>query len=91
MESTMSTLDFLRNYKPNNSKQTSSLITIISPKISVQQLRDLVKGEQTTAINIKNNTNRKSVQAALSNIWTVVSSLKEIPREGIAIYSGQYI
>ena len=81
----------LRNYKPDNSSQTTSLVSIISPKCDPGLIRRLVKQEQTTAHNIKNNLNRKSVVEALSNIWSKIEGLKAIPDTGIAIYAGQYI
>ena len=84
-------LDYLKSYKPYSSKQTTSLVSIISPTCTISDLRDMVRSEQASARNIKNNTNRKSVVDALSGIWTVVSDLKSVPSSGIALYAGQCI
>ncbi len=83
-------MDALKNYKASP-KEVTSLISIISPCIDIQQLRDLVKHEMTTAVNIKNNSNRKSVLAALSKVNTTLSTLRRIPDNGIGIFAGQYI
>lgn len=79
--------EFLRNFKPDNSKQTTSLVSIISPKCQISDLQFFVKQEQNTAQNIRNNTNRKSVLDALTKISSTLSNMKTIPDEGIAIFS----
>ena len=84
------TLEFLKKYKAD-AKQTTSLISLISPTTDVQQLRNLIRQEQTTAGNIKSAVNRKSVQIALNNVANKLATIKQIPSEGIAIYAGQYI
>jgi len=47
-----------------------------------------VKNEKTTAVNIKNNSNRKSVLAALRKLESAVKTIRSIPDNGIAIYVG---
>lgn len=80
----------VKNYT-SDPKENTSLITIISPKMNVQFLRDLIKQEKTTAENIKNNSNRKSVMIALKNVESAVEDMKKIPDNGIAIFAGRYI
>jgi hypothetical protein len=84
-------LGYLKSCKPDNSKQTTSAVTIISPKCVLSTLREFIKHEQTTAANIKNNTNRKSVLDALTRAYTIASTLDSIPNEGIAIFTSCYI
>jgi hypothetical protein len=49
----------------------------------------MIKYEQTTAKNIKNNTNRKSVCDALTRVSTFIQTIKSIPSNGIALFSSQ--
>ena len=72
-------------------KKATSLITFISPCIPVQQLRDMIRREMTTACNIKSNSNRKSVQSALNQAFSAILLYKQLPEQGIAIFTGQYI
>ena len=83
-------LELIKNHR-SEAKQATSLITIISPCIPVQQLRDLIKREQTTVCNIKSNSNRKSATCALNRAFSALVGYKHIPETGIAIFSGQYI
>jgi peptide subunit release factor 1 (eRF1) len=87
----VSLLSNLKNSKPDNSKQTTSAVSIISPKTTISSLREFIKHEQATASNIKNNTNRKSVLDALTRAYSIASSLHSIPNEGIAIFTSCYI
>lgn len=84
-------LNTLKASKPDNSKQTTSAVSIISPKTTISSLREFIKHEQTTASNIKNNTNRKSVLDALTRAYSIASNLNSIPNEGIAIFTSCYI
>lgn len=54
----------------------------------MQLLRDLIKHEQTTAVNIKSNVNRKSVQTALVATLSALNTIKSIPPNGVAIFAG---
>lgn len=80
----------MRNYR-SDSKQPTSLISLVIPHSDISNVRDLVRKEAATAINIKGNSNRKSVMAALSKVKTAVFSMKSIPDTGIAIFAGEYI
>ncbi len=87
----MEDLSFLKTYRPDCSKQTTSLVTIISPHCNIQQLKDMVKHEQSTAKNIRNRMNRQSVSDALTKLSSKLSDMKSVPESGIAMFSGQYI
>ncbi len=84
-------LDQLKSYKTQNSKQTTSAISLIVPQMNITDLRSFIRQEQVSAQNIRNRTNRKSVLSALSDVDTIVRNMKEIPSTGIAIFTGCYI
>ena len=87
----MNPLTSLRNYKSDAKQGTSLLSIICPPSMDIKDLRDLIKHEISTAVNIKGNSNRKSVVSSLNKVKSFVSSLKKIPDTGIAIFSGEYI
>ncbi len=88
---TMSDFQKLKSYKPDNHTPTSMITLVIPPDFHLGLLRQKMTNEQTTATNIRNNSNRKSVQAALTRVNTFLSGLKTIPSSGIAIFAEQYI
>ena len=65
----------------------TSCVSLIAPKMDINELRNFVSQERTTAKNIKNNVNRKSVVDALGRVSGVLDTLKSIPDSGIAIYA----
>ena len=69
----------------------TSCVSIIAPKMNINDLRNFVAKEKITASNIKDNTNRKSVVAALSKIVGKLDTMKEISDNGIAMYAHSYI
>ena len=81
----------IKRYKPANSTPTSMITLIVPPEFQLGLLRQKMSQEATTAANIRNNSNRKSVQSALVRINSFLSGLKEIPSSGLAIFSEQYI
>ncbi len=69
----------------------TSCISIITPQMSISDLRAFVNKEKATARNIKSNTNRKSVLDGLSKISAYLDSIRVIPSAGIAMYAGSLI
>jgi len=85
-------MEKLRNYKSSVYTGPTSMVTLIlPPETNLSDLRQSMKREVQTASNIKNPVNRKSVQAALSNIIEFLKPVKELPATGIALFSEQYI
>lgn len=75
----------------NSSGSGTSNVTIIAPKMDVNDLKSFVLSEIATARNIKSAQNRKAVGESLRSMQMKLKSLKEIPDTGIAMYAGQYI
>lgn len=61
---------------------------LIPPKTSPSTVRALIKKEKGTASCIKSNTNRKSVQNALSRLNGSLSSFKDFGEHGLAVFCG---
>lgn len=80
------------NELPDIKENTAtSCISIIAPKMNINDLRNFVNKEYSTAKNIKNRENRQSVVTALNKIIVKLSTIKNISSEGIAIYAHCYI
>jgi peptide chain release factor subunit 1 len=88
----MEQLKYVQNYKPKvRTGPTSMVSLIIPPGTNIADLRQTMKREGQTASNIKSNTNRKSVQSAISSLTEYLKTMKQLPETGIALFSEQYI
>jgi len=84
----MEELAKLSNYKGTG----TSIVTLTIP--SSTRVSDVVAHMQSeigTAANIKDKSNRKSVQSALKISIVFFRKWKTIPDNGMAIYAGQYV
>lgn len=84
-------IEQLTTYKPPHGTATSMITLIVPPNFQLGLLRQKMTQESTTAANIRNNSNRKSVQTALTRVNSFLSNLKTIPSSGLAIFAEQYI
>lgn len=88
----MMSIEELKNYKPAVYTGPTSMISLIIPSnTNLDDIRAELKQEIATASNIKSNTNRKSVQQALSCVSSYVKRMKKLPETGIALYAEQYV
>ncbi len=81
----------LKSYKSISMTATSMVTLAIPHRYNLTQLRQKMLHEKTTAYNIRNTSNRKSVSTALTKINSFLSELKEIPSTGLLICAEQYI
>ena len=65
------------------------MISIISPHSDINNIRNLVKQEKATAVNIKSNTNRKSVVVTLRKLSSTLKAIDTIPENGIALFANE--
>lgn len=88
----MDQVRFIKTYKPRVYAGPSSMVSLYIPgSTNLNDLRQTMKKEATTASNIKNNTNRKSVQASLTAINEFLKGVKQVPDEGMALFAERYI
>lgn len=88
----MEQLNYVKEYRPRiYSGSTSMISLIVPPNHDLDGLRQRMKKEKQTAVNIKSNTNRKSVVDALGSIYEHLKRIKNIPPTGMALYAEQYI
>nr|XP_040582285.1 eukaryotic peptide chain release factor subunit 1-like [Lepeophtheirus salmonis] len=80
-----STLKSLNRYSGSG---TSIISLILPPKDQIHRAIKLLMTEQNAASNIKSRVNRLSVQNAISSAIVKLKSLREVPTNGLAIFSG---
>ena len=70
----------------NNS---TSLISLYVPATTnISDLSKMIKSETSQSQNIKSRQTRQGVQDALQGISTHIKSMKTIPNNGVAIFTG---
>lgn len=77
-------MEVIREFKGSSN---TSCVTLITPKKSVDELNKFIHNEYSTSINIKDKSNRKSVQESLKAISNVLSKYRELPNSGLAIFA----
>ncbi len=87
----MDQLKQLRNLESTPHVAGTSRITIITPNMQVGKLRQFLTQELATAKNIKNRVNRQSVLSALTKLQAYAVTLKQLPSNGLAMYSESLI
>ena len=83
----MDELQMLKNCKGTG---TSIVTLLIPPKMRPHQVVAHLDDEISTASNIKDKGNRKSVIDALKTSISFYRNLKSIPVTGMATYAGWY-
>lgn len=81
-------LQKLREYKGSG---TSVVSLIIPGKSQISAVTSHLTKELSTASNVKDKSNRKSIIDALKSTETFYKNLKEIPDNGIATFAGAYL
>lgn len=81
----------LSSFQPNLYATTSMVSLIVPPTYNLQKLREKLNNELSTANNIKSRINRSSVKSALTKLYQYTKTIKQLPRNGIALYAEQSI
>lgn len=84
-------MDQLHKLKKCKGTGTSIVTLIIPPTMKVCQVTNHLSDEISTASNIKDKCNRKSVIDALKTSISFFKNVKNIPDTGLAIYAGWYV
>lgn len=78
-------LTFLRDCKGNG---TSMITLILPPNESISKTTKMLVDEYGTASNIKSRVNRLSVLSAITSAQQKLKQFKNVPENGLAIFSG---
>lgn len=78
-------LDRMGDYKARHTE----LITVLVPKgFDINLITKQLESEKSTASNIKSTATRKNVIEALENLIRLTKSMKQTPKNGVALFSG---
>jgi peptide chain release factor subunit 1 len=78
-------LEIMRAYKARHTE----LITVYVPKgFDINLITKQIESEKSTAANIKSTSTRKNVQDALESLVRLTKGMKQTPKNGVALFSG---
>lgn len=80
--------EFFERMKAYRARHTE-LITVYVPKgYDINMVTRQLESEKSTAANIKSTTTRKNVQDALESLIRITKQMKQTPKNGVALFSG---
>ncbi|MFH1801618.1 MAG: peptide chain release factor aRF-1 [archaeon] len=80
--------DILEELKQHRGRHTELISVLIPADYDVNSVQRQLEAEKSTAKNIKSTSTRKNVIDALEKIVRYLKTLKQTPKNGLAIYSG---
>ncbi len=80
--------DFIEIIKGYKARHTE-LITVLVPNgFDINLITKQLESEKSTAANIKSTSTRKNVQEALESLIRITKGMKQTPKNGVALFSG---
>src|SRR3989338_5481854 len=80
--------EFVSRMKAYRARHTE-LITVYVPKgYDSNHITRQLESEKSTAANIKSTSTRKNVQEALESLIRITKSMKQTPKNGLGLFSG---
>lgn len=78
-------IDRMKSYRARHTE----LITVLVPSgFDINLITKQLESEKSTAANIKSTSTRKNVQEALESLIRITKGMKQTPKNGIALFSG---
>lgn len=78
-------IERINSYKARHTE----LITVLVPKgFEINLITRQLESEKSTAANIKSTGTRKNVQEALESLVRITKSMKQTPKNGVALFAG---
>ena len=87
----MTELQRLQELKEYKGSGTSIVSIIVPAKTQISAITAHITKELSTASNVKDKCNRKSIIDALKSTTAFYKEMKEIPANGIATFAGAYV
>lgn len=87
----MTELQCLQELKEYKGSGTSIVSMIVPAKTQISTITAHITKELSTASNVKDKCNRKSIIDALKSTTAFYKGMKEIPANGIATFAGAYV
>jgi len=80
--------DFLERMRDRRARHTELITVFIPSGFDVNIVTKQLESEKSTAANIKSTATRKNVQEALENLIRITKGMKQTPKNGVALFSG---
>jgi len=78
-------IEKIRSYRARHTE----LITVLVPSgFDINLITKQLESEKSTAANIKSTSTRKNVQEALESLIRITKGMKQTPKKGVALFSG---
>lgn len=78
-------IEKMKNYKARHTE----LITVLVPSgFDINLITKQLESEKSTAANIKSTGTRKNVQEALESLIRITKGMKQTPKNGVVLFSG---
>ena len=80
--------EFLDLMKDKRARHTELITVYVPAGFDINLITKQLEAEKSTATNIKSTTTRKNVQEALENLIRITKQMKQTPKNGVALFSG---
>jgi peptide chain release factor subunit 1 len=80
--------DFLEKMRGYRARHTELITVYVPSGFDINLITKQLESEKSTAANIKSTTTRKNVQDALESLVRICKGMKQTPKNGITMFSG---
>lgn len=80
--------EFIERMKSYRARHTELISVLVPSGFDINLITKQLESEKSTAANIKSTGTRKNVQDALESLIRICKNMKQTPKNGVALYSG---
>ncbi|MEK6914829.1 MAG: LAGLIDADG family homing endonuclease [Nanoarchaeota archaeon] len=80
--------EFIEKIKNHKARHTELITVLVPSGFDINLITKQLESEKSTAANIKSTGTRKNVQEALESLIRITKSMKQTPKNGLGLFSG---
>ena len=80
--------EFIDEFKAYRARHTELITVLVPAGFDINLITKQLESEKSTATNIKSTATRKNVQEALESLIRITKGMKQTPKNGVALLSG---
>lgn len=80
--------EFIEKIKSYKARHTELITVLVPSGFDINLITKQLESEKSTAANIKSTSTRKNVQEALESLIRITKGMKQTPKNGVALFSG---
>ncbi|MBS3081177.1 peptide chain release factor aRF-1 [Candidatus Pacearchaeota archaeon] len=80
--------EFVQKMKDYRARHTELITVYVPAGFDINIITKQLESEKSTAANIKSTSTRKNVQEALESLIRITKSMKQTPKNGLGLFSG---